>query len=123
MNTTNMEALVEQNETEAEKFLRNVLMKEGDCRFSMEVRLSNKTVRHYNLHAVSKPTALFEAEHFLDQLLAQSNEDRIMWRIPGVACWTVMSKQTANTVSPKHVEKKQSWFSSFIERYFFIDEE
>lgn len=122
MNTTNMEALIEQNETGAEKFLRNVLMKEGDCRFSMEVRLSNKTVRHYNLHAVSKPTALFEAEHFLKQLLAQSDEERIMWRIPGVAGWTVMSNKTS-TIGPPKQEKKQSWFSSFIERYFYIDEE
>lgn len=121
MTTTNLEALVEQNESGAEKFLRDVLMKEGDCRFRMEVRMSDKTTRHYNLHAVSKPTAIFEAEHFLGQLIEQTNQDRVMWRIPGVAGWTVSTGRM--TVQQPVKAKKSSWFSNFIERYFYIEED
>lgn len=121
MNQSNLHLAIEQEETGAEKFLRDVLMKEGDCRFRVEVMLSDKKIRHYNLHSVSKPRAASEAQQFIGQMISTFEDDRVLWRVPGVTNWSMVSEKSL--VNPEPIAKKESWWTRFIDKFFLIEED
>ena len=118
-----MRAYAQQEETAMERSYREVFLKEGECRFTMEILSADKTIRHYNLHAISKPKAVQEARHLVHLMTEKFDDDRLVWRIPGVTVWSV---ESAFTATRKEQNTKVTWrqrVNQVIEKYFFIEEE
>lgn len=123
MANAELRALAQQEETAMEKSFREVFFKEGECRFTMEILSEDKTIRHYQLHAISKPKAVQEARHMVHLMTEKFNDDRLVWRIPGVTVWSVESALTANRTVQKSRATWRQRMSQFIEKYFYIEED
>lgn len=118
MNYQESRVIVETEETGAERFLRDVLMREGECRFRIEVMMSDKTIRHYNLHAVSKQRAIYEGQQFIQQMVTTFRDERVIWRIPGVTAWSVVSERSMASEAP--ITKKETWWTRFVDKFFDV---
>lgn len=123
MNTARLSALAQQEETVLEKSVRELFYKEGECRFTMEVLTADKTIRHYNLHAISKPKAMNEATELVTLMKQQFELDRIIWRIPGVTNWSFVSAQAEVQQKPIKKVTLRERMSQFVEKYFYIEDE